>query len=231
LPRRLVGRVVDRVDRRSKYLLFRLGGDTLIVHFGMTGSLRVFATAPARRVHDHIDLEFGNGVVLRYHDPRRFGAMLWWPSAVDEHPLLATLGPEPFSDDFDAAYLFASTRGRSAAIKLALMDNRLVVGAGNIYANEALFRAGIRPTRAANRVSRERLARLVVAVRETLAAAIAKGGSTLRDYVDSDGARGYFQLEYNVYGREGLPCRVCGEPIRTTRQGGRATYYCRSCQT
>ncbi|MEP6996302.1 MAG: bifunctional DNA-formamidopyrimidine glycosylase/DNA-(apurinic or apyrimidinic site) lyase [Betaproteobacteria bacterium] len=231
LPRRLVGRVIDRVDRRSKYLLFRLGRDTLIVHFGMTGSLRVFDSAPARRAHDHIDLEFANGVVLRYHDPRRFGAMLWWPESAGEHPLLAALGPEPFSSGFDTAYLFTSTRGRSTAIKLALMDSHLVVGTGNIYANEALFRAGIRPTRAANRVSRERLARLIVAVRETLAAAIAKGGSTLRDYVDSNGDPGYFQLEYNVYGREGLPCRVCGEPIRAMRQGGRATYFCRSCQT
>ena len=231
LPRRLVGRVVDRVDRRSKYLLFRLGRDTLIVHFGMTGSLRVYGAAPARRTHDHVDLEFANGVVLRYHDPRRFGAMLWWPATAGEHPLLASLGPEPFSRRFDAAYLFASTRGRSTAIKLALMDNRLVVGVGNIYANEALFRASIRPTRAANRVSRERLARLVVAVRETLAAAIAKGGSTLRDYVDSDGAPGYFQLEYNVYGRDGEPCRVCGRAIRTLRQGGRATYFCGNCQT
>ncbi len=231
LPRRLVGRVIDRVDRRSKYLLFRLGRDTLIVHFGMTGSLRVFGSAPARRVHDHIDLEFANGVVLRYHDPRRFGAMLWWPGSAGEHPLLAALGPEPFSSSFDTAYLFTSTRGRSTAIKLALMDSHLVVGTGNIYANEALFRAGIRPTRAANRVSRERLARLIVAVRETLAAAIAKGGSTLRDYVDGNGDPGYFQLEYNVYGREGLPCRVCGEPIRAMRQGGRATYFCRSCQT
>jgi formamidopyrimidine-DNA glycosylase len=231
LPRRLVGRVVDRVDRRSKYLLFRLGADTLIVHFGMTGSLRVYGIAPAPRTHDHIDLEFANGVVLRYHDPRRFGAMLWSPAAAGEHPLLAALGPEPFSAGFDEAYLFASTRKRSTAIKLALMDNRLVVGVGNIYANEALFRAGIRPTRAANRVSRGRMGRLVAAVRETLAAAIAKGGSTLRDYVDSDGAPGYFQLEYNVYGREGQPCRVCGEPIRTIRQGGRATYYCHDCQT
>jgi formamidopyrimidine-DNA glycosylase len=231
LPRRLVGRVVDRVDRRSKYLLFRLGRDTLIVHFGMTGSLRVYAAPPARRTHDHIDLEFENGTLLRYHDPRRFGAMLWWPATAGAHPLLEALGPEPFSADFDAAYLFASTRARSTAIKLALMDNRLVVGAGNIYANEALFRAGIRPTRAANRISRERLAGLVIAVRETLAAAIAKGGSTLRDYVDSNGAAGNFQLDYNVYGREGMPCRACGQPIRAVRQAGRATYYCRRCQT
>lgn len=231
LSRRLVGRIVDRVDRRSKYLLFRLGTDTLIIHFGMSGSLRVFSRAPARRAHDHVDLEFGNGVVLRYHDPRRFGAMLWWPEAAGAHPLLAALGPEPLSPGFDADYLFAATRGRSAAIKIALMDNRVVVGTGNIYANEALFRAGIRPTRAANRVSRPRLTRLVAAVRETLAAAIAKGGSTLRDYVDSDGAPGYFQLDYNVYGRAGLPCRVCGRSIRSLRQGGRATYYCGSCQT
>lgn len=231
LSRRLVGRMVDRVERRSKYLLFRLGTDTLIVHLGMTGSLRVYRAPPERRPHDHVDLEFGNGVVLRYHDPRRFGAMLWWPAPTGEHPLLAALGPEPFSPGFDAAYLFAATRGRRTAIKLALMDNHVVVGAGNIYANEALFRAGIRPTRPANRISRQRLARLVMAVRETLAAAIAKGGSTLRDYVASDGAPGYFQLEYNVYGREGLPCRVCGGAISATRQSGRATYYCRNCQT
>ena len=230
LPRRLVGRVVDRVDRRSKYLLFRLGGDTLIVHLGMTGSLRVFSRLPPRRPHDHVDLEFGNGAALRYHDPRRFGAMLWWPESNDLHPLLAGLGPEPFAPGFDASYLYAATRRRSTAIKLALMDNRIVVGAGNIYANEALFRAGIRPTRAANRISRPRLGRLVDAVRATFEAAIASGGSTLRDYVDSRGAPGSFQLDYDVYGREGLPCRVCGRAIRALRQGGRATYYCPGCQ-
>ena len=230
LARRLVGRIVDRVDRRSKYLLFRLGGDTLIVHMGMTGSLRVFTAAPPRQPHDHVDLEFGNGVVLRYRDPRRFGAMLWSPRSAPLHPLLAALGVEPFAPEFDGDYLYRATRGRRAAIKLALMDSHVVVGVGNIYANESLFRAGIRPDRAANRVARARLAHLVVAVRDTLTEAIAKGGSSVRDYVDSNGESGSFQLDYYVYGREGEPCRVCGRPIRVLRLGGRATYYCRFCQ-
>ena len=229
LPKRLIGRVVDRVDRRSKYLLFRLGLDTLLIHLGMTGSLRVYEDVPPKRVHDHVDIGFGNGVVLRYHDPRRFGAVLWSPGAA-HHALLAGLGPEPLGPEFDPDHLYRATRKRSAAIKLALMDNRVVVGVGNIYANEALFRAGIRPTRAANRISRPRLRRLREAIRETLADAIAKGGSTLRDYVDGNGAAGYFQLHHLVYGREGQPCRVCGSMIRSVRLGGRATTYCPKCQ-
>jgi formamidopyrimidine-DNA glycosylase len=230
LARRLVGQVIDRVDRRSKYLLFRLGDGTLIVHLGMTGSLRVYRDPPARRSHDHIDLEFGNGVVLRYHDPRRFGAMLWSPRRVGNHRLLAALGPEPLSPEFTPAHLFRATRGRSAAIKLALMDSRVVVGVGNIYANESLFRAGIRPTTRANRVSLARLARLVEAVRATLTEAIAKGGSTLRDYVGSSGEPGRFQADYYVYGRAGEPCRICSATIRLVRLGGRATTYCPICQ-
>jgi formamidopyrimidine-DNA glycosylase len=230
LPRRLIGRRVERVDRRSKYLLFRVGNDTLLVHMGMTGSLRVFTEPPPREAHDHIDLEFANGVVLRYRDPRRFGAMLWSPAAAGEHRLLARLGVEPFAPEFDGDYLFRATRGRRAAIKLALMDSHVVVGVGNIYANESLFRAGIRPDRPAHRVGRARLARLAMAVRDTLAEAIAKGGSTLRDYVDSRGEPGYFQLEYYVYGRQGDPCRICGTPIRMRRLGARATYYCVRCQ-
>jgi len=230
LARRLVGRTVDRVDRRSKYLLFRVGADTLIVHMGMTGNLRVFSTPPPRQAHDHVDLEFGNGVVLRYRDPRRFGAMLWSPSSTSEHRLLAALGVEPFASEFDADHLHRALRGRRVAIKLALMDSHIVVGVGNIYANESLFRAGIHPGRAANRVARERLGLLVGAVRDTLSEAIAKGGSTLRDYVDSSGEPGYFQLEYRVYGREAEPCRTCAAPIRVVRLGGRATYYCPRCQ-
>lgn len=230
LPRRLVGRTVDRVDRRSKYLLFRVGADTLIVHMGMTGSLRVFSAPPPRQLHDHVDLEFGNGVVLRYHDPRRFGAMLWSPGSTPDHRLLASLGVEPFAAEFDADHLHRALRGRRVAIKLALMDSHIVVGVGNIYANESLFRAGIHPGRAANRVARERLGRLVDAVRDTLSEAIAKGGSTLRDYVDSRGEPGNFQLEHCVYGRKGEPCRNCAAPIRVLRLGGRATYYCPRCQ-
>ena len=230
LAERLVGRVIDVVDRRSKYLLFRLGSDTLLVHLGMTGSLRVFRTPPARRAHDHVDLVFDDGTWLRYNDPRRFGAMLWVPAPADAHPLLARLGPEPFDHGFDAARMWQALRGRTAAIKLALMDNTVVVGVGNIYANESLFRAGIRPGVPARRVSRARLTRLVAEVRAVLTDAIAKGGSTLRDYVDASGEPGYFQLHYFVYGREGEPCRVCGTAIRQRRLGGRASFYCPVCQ-
>lgn len=230
LPVKVAGRIVERIDRRSKYLLFRLGDGSLLVHLGMTGSLRLWSAPPARRPHDHVDIVLDSGATLRYHDPRRFGAMLWAPEPADAHPLLRALGPEPFSRDFDADYLWRVTHHRSAPIKLALMDNRVVVGVGNIYANESLFRAGIRPTTAVRRVSRVRLGRLVDAVRSTLADAIDKGGSTLRDYVDSDGKPGYFQLDYFVYGRAGLPCRVCGSAIRSIRQGGRATAYCPRCQ-
>ena len=194
LAKRLTGRSIDALDRRSRYLLFRLGADTLLVHLGMTGSLRAFTHAPPRRAHDHVDLVLDSGVTLRYHDPRRFGAILWVPKSTDRHPLLSALGPEPFDPAFDADYLYRETRRRSAAIKLVLMDNHVVVGVGNIYANESLFRSGIRPSTRANRVSRARLARLVDEVRSTLTEAIAKGGSTLRDYVDSEGEPGYFQL-------------------------------------
>jgi formamidopyrimidine-DNA glycosylase len=222
------------VDRRSKYLLFRLAGKhgrgTLLVHLGMTGSLRLFTAAPPRQRHDHVDVVLDDGSVLRYHDPRRFGSMQWLPGAAPSHPLLDGLGPEPFDPGFDADYLHAMTRGRRAAIKTLLMDNRIVVGVGNIYAAESLFRAGIRPQTPAGRVSRARLGALVGAVREVLAEAIAKGGSTLRDFVDSAGEPGYFQLDYRVYGREGEPCRVCATPIRNRRLGQRASCYCPVCQ-
>jgi len=235
LAQALEGRTLVGVDRRSKYLLFRFAGprgiDTLLVHLGMTGSLRIYPRAPERKPHDHVDIVFDGKLTLRYRDPRRFGTMLWIAGDAASHPLIATLGVEPFSAAFDADLLHRGTRGRRVAIKLALMDNKLVVGVGNIYANEALFRAGIRPTKAAGRLSRERLAALVDAVRATLADAIAAGGSTLRDYVGSDGEPGGFQLGYAVYGREGAPCRVCGTPIRALRQGQRSTYYCPRCQT
>ena len=230
LNKSIEGRTVDDLARRSKYLLFRIGDGSLLVHFGMTGSLRVHTHAPERRPHDHVDIVFNDGSRLRYHDPRRFGAMLWAPDPALTHPLLRDLGPEPFDPAFDADHFWRMTRSRSAAIKLALMDNHLVVGVGNIYANESLFRAGIRPTTRANKLSRPRLARLVVEVRAVLTEAIAKGGSTLRDYVDADGEPGYFQLSYFVYGREGEPCRNCGTPIRHRRLGARASFYCPRCQ-
>ena len=232
LGKRIVGRKIDALERRSKYLLFRFGADALLVHLGMTGSLRVHTTAPPppRRLHDHVDIVLAGGTTLRYHDPRRFGAMLWLSGPAEAHPLLCGLGPEPFDPECNADSLWRACRRRKAAIKVALMDNHLVVGIGNIYANESLFRAGIRPTTPAFRISRGRWARLVDAFRATLRDAIEKGGSTLRDYVDSRGEPGYFQLDYNVYGRSGLPCRQCGSVIREMRQGGRATYYCPSCQ-
>jgi len=230
LDARMRGRTINRVDRRSKYLLFHAGDAALLVHLGMTGTLRAFRQPPPRRRHDHVDIVLDDGTLLRYHDPRRFGAMLWLAAPRDGHPLLDSLGPEPFDTAFDAGYLWRTTRSRRAAIKLALMDNRVVTGVGNIYANEALFRAGIHPGARANRLSKARLARLVDAARDVLQAAIAKGGSTLRDYVGSDGASGYFQLDYFVYGREGSACRVCGGTIRHTRQGGRSSFYCAHCQ-
>jgi formamidopyrimidine-DNA glycosylase len=230
LAKHVEGRTIDALDRRSKYLLFRLGNDTLVFHFGMTGSLRVYGQAPPRKPHDHVDLVLDDGTLLRYHDPRRFGAMLLVPGSGIDHPLLAHLGPEPFDTAFDAGYLWQALRPRTAAIKLALMDNSVVVGVGNIYANEALFRAGIRPTMPARKVSRPRIARLVDAVRVVLASAIDDGGSTLRDYVDAGGRPGQAQLGYFVYGREGAPCRVCGTTIRMRRLGARASYYCPTCQ-
>lgn len=230
LARRVAGRTITDIDRRGKYLLFRVGGDTLLIHLGMTGSLRVLARPLPRQRHDHVDLEVDDGSVLRYRDPRRFGAMLLVGGEGGQHPLLRDLGPEPLGGDFDAGYLHRSTRTRSVAIKLALMDARLVVGVGNIYANEALFHAQIRPTTSARRLSRQRLAMLIDAVRATLAMAIEAGGSTLRDYVDSTGQPGAFQLSCAVYGRAGEPCRSCGTAIRVQRLGGRATYWCPRCQ-
>ncbi|MFO1313890.1 MAG: bifunctional DNA-formamidopyrimidine glycosylase/DNA-(apurinic or apyrimidinic site) lyase [Burkholderiales bacterium] len=231
---RVRGCTISAIERRSKYLLFRLASDgahdTLLFHFGMTGSLRVYPDPPPRRPHDHVDLVLDDGTLLRYHDPRRFGAMLLVPGLGDGHPLLARLGPEPLEAGFHAEYLWRTLRGRTAAIKLALMDNTVVVGVGNIYANEALFRAGIRPATQAGKVSKARIGALVDAVRAVLAGAIDSGGSTLRDYVDAGGRPGQAQLRYFVYDREGAPCKACGTPIRMRRLGARASYYCPRCQ-
>jgi len=225
----LVGKTIDQIARRSKYLLFHTTAGTLIVHLGMTGSLRVYQRAPARRLHDHVDITFGNGTLMRYHDPRRFGAVLWTPSHLS-HPLLAALGPEPLDPGFTGTTLHAALRTRFGPIKPALMNSAVVVGVGNIYASEALFRAGIRPARRANSLSRATCDRLVGAVRDTLNDALGRGGSTLRDYVDSNGEAGESQFHHFVYGRAGAPCRVCGTPIRAVRQAGRATTYCPKCQ-
>ena len=230
LPELLHGQTVRDLQRRAKYLLVAFDRGTLILHLGMSGNLRIHPLGTAAGKHDHFDLLLENGKLLRLCDPRRFGAVLWQPGDVAQHPLLAELGPEPLQSGFDADYLHAVTRKRKAAIKLAIMDSHVVVGVGNIYANEALFRAGIRPQTAAGRLSKERCACLTAAIREVLRAAIKQGGSSLRDYVDSDGKRGYFQQQYFVYGRTGEACRTCGTTIRQVKQGQRSTFYCPVCQ-
>lgn len=225
----LAGQTVRTVERRAKYLLLDCGTGHLIVHLGMSGSLRLVprGTPPGR--HDHVDLELGDRI-LRLRDPRRFGAVLWTAEPPERHPLLAHLGVEPLSARLGAARLHALTRGQRIAIKLFLMDARRIVGVGNIYACESLFRAGIHPRLPAGRVSAERCARLATAVKQTLRAAIRAGGSSLRDYVGSDGREGAYQNRYWVYGREGLPCRRCGTPVRRIAQGQRSTFYCPRCQ-
>ena len=230
LARRLQGARIENVRRRGKYLLIDCGTGTLIMHLGMSGRLWLTDTAAGIGTHDHFDLVLENGRVVRLRDPRRFGLVVWQPRSAPEHPLLATIGPEPLSDAFSGEWLYAVTRNRSAAIKLVLMDSHVVAGVGNIYASEALFRARINPNLAARRIGRSRYDVLVEKVRETLEAAIQAGGSTLRDYVGGDGRAGYFQNEHLVYGRGGAPCVVCGTPIREIRQGQRSTFYCPVCQ-
>lgn len=230
LERVLAGQRVRRLDRRSKYLLIDCASGWLILHLGMSGSLRLVQrdTPPGR--HDHLDVVLDDGNCLRLTDPRRFGAVLWQEGDPAMHALLRDLGPEPFSAQFDARWLFERTRGRSAPVKNVLMDGHVVVGVGNIYANEALFRAGIHPARAAGRVSLARYAHLVDEVRATLLQAIDAGGSSLRDFVRADGSPGYFQQQYFVYGRAGQACRRCGSTIRATRIGQRSAFHCPRCQ-
>lgn len=234
----LSGGTILRIERRSKYLLFRLNGKlpgTLLAHLGMTGSFITHRAAalPDFRTHDHVDVRLATregDYVLRYNDPRRFGSMHYFAGADAGQPLLANLGPEPLTDALTGEYLYRETRRRTGPIKQALMDNTLVVGVGNIYANESLFRAGIHPDRAANRVSRARYERLVSEVKAVLTEAIKAGGSTLRDFVNTAGEPGYFQLDYFVYGRDGKPCKVCATPLKLMRHGGRATVFCSVCQ-
>ena len=227
--RRLAGLKVRGVHRRGKYLLVDLGDGHLILHLGMSGSLRVLPPGTPAEKHDHFDLVLGDRL-LRLRDPRRFGAVLWTRQEVHAHPLIANLGVEPLSRMLDAARLYALTRAHRAAIKLFLMDGRRIVGVGNIYASESLFRAGIDPRTPANRLSLARCARLAKAIKVTLRAAIRAGGSSLRDYVGASGRRGEAQSRHLVYEREGKPCRRCGATIRRLVQGQRSTYYCPRCQ-
>lgn len=218
------------VDRRAKYILIRFDHGTVIVHLGMSGSLRLVQPQVASKLHDHWDIHLDSGLVLRYHDPRRFGSLHWTAADPALHPLLAKLAPEPLSEEFDSRYLFAATRKRSVAIKPFIMNSQRVVGVGNIYASEALFRARISPRRAARRLSLKQAGALTLAIKEVLSEAVTIGGTTLRDYVNPDGAPGYFRQKLFVYERAGAACRVCAAPIKQFVQGQRSTYWCAICQ-
>jgi formamidopyrimidine-DNA glycosylase len=230
IPDRIRGRRILHAKRRAKYLLLETESGTLLLHLGMSGNLRVLPATTPRLTHDHFDLLLDSGNTLRFNDPRRFGSLHYTAGDPNEHPLLADLAPEPFDPQFNTDYLWRITRKRRVAIKQLLMNSKLVVGVGNIYANEALFRARVRPRRRASSLSREEVARLTRAIKSILAMAIRVGGTTLRDYVGADGSPGYFKQKLFVYERAGEPCRVCKTPLRQLTQGQRSTYYCPTCQ-
>jgi formamidopyrimidine-DNA glycosylase len=230
LEKELAGQTIESVARRGKYLLLATAAGTAILHLGMSGSLRVVACSHPADKYDHVDIALDSGDCLRLRDPRRFGALLWTHDDPLRHKLLRHLGPEPLGPDFSGDYLFGKLHGRRRNIRDSLLDSRLVAGVGNIYANEALFAAGIRPTRHAGKITRADCDRLARAIRDTLERALRAGGTTLRDFRDSRGRPGYFQLSLNVYGRENEPCRRCRSPIRARRLGQRSAYYCPKCQ-
>jgi len=230
LPACVAGLTIHALHRRAKYLLIDCGKGTLIVHLGMSGRLWLVDQDTPPEKHDHFDLVLSNGKTMRLRDPRRFGCVLWVTGDVMQHKLLASLGPEPLSADFNGTALYNAIHNRNTAIKIVIMDSHVVVGVGNIYASEALFRAGISPRIAARRLTRARCETLANSIRETLSAAITAGGSSIRDYVGSDGMAGNFQSNFAVYGREGEPCRTCGITIKCLVQGQRSTFYCPACQ-
>lgn len=225
-----VGETVLAVERRSKYLLIRFESGTLLLHLGMSGTIRIIDTGTAITKHDHFDLAFKTGKILRLNDPRRFGAVLWFKDNIDQQGLLAKLGPEPLSDDFALGYLFNKAKNRKAPIKTFLMNNHIVVGVGNIYANEALFQAGILPTIAAGKITKKRLDKLTEIIKTVLTAAIKQGGTTLKDFTQVDGKPGYFTQKLMVYGRAGQPCLACKTRLEEIRQAGRSSVFCRECQ-
>lgn len=231
LPDQLSGSIVRSVNRRAKYILIETETGSLIVHLGMSGSLRVVAPDEPPRLHDHIDIEVKDGPWLRYNDPRRFGSFHFAENPSTDHWLLKHLGVEPLSNEFSGDYLFETSRKRRIAVKNHIMDGKVVVGVGNIYAAESLFRAGIRPATSAQRVSRIAYQHLAEAIRQILANAITVGGTTLRDFVGSDGQPGYFKQSLNVYGRQGEQCRICNSSLKLQVLGQRSTVYCPSCQT
>lgn len=230
LNRELPGRRFESIDRRAKYLLLKAGDGHLMVHLGMSGRMRVMSADTPAGKHDHLDIRLDDSRMLRFHDPRRFGSVLWLNGDPKEHPLLRHLGPEPLDSTFDGAYLYARSRGRKAPVKVFIMDSRNVVGVGNIYASEALYQAGIHPVRAAGRIAHARYGRLAQAIKAVLQDAIRQGGTTLRDYVGADGGSGYFQLRLQVYDRAGEPCRRCNTTVKKRIIGQRASFFCPACQ-
>ena len=231
LAQMLVGKTIKGVNRRAKYILIEIEHGYVLLHLGMSGSLRLTRLNALPKTHDHVEIEISGKFLLRFHDPRRFGCVLWIDSDPYKHPLLASLGPEPFDRDFNGTYLYDKAQTRKSAVKNLIMDSHIVVGVGNIYASESLFRSGIRPQRHANRIAVVRYEKLVDTIRATLEDAIAAGGTTLRDYVNGTGTPGYFSLDLGVYERRGEPCKVCGNPIKSLIIGQRSTYYCGHCQT
>ena len=230
LSNKIKGQRVKQLDRRAKYLLMKLEHGCLIYHLGMSGSLRLVSAQQAADAHEHLDICFSNQQVLRFRDPRKFGMVLWTADNPLKHKRLRALGVEPLGDEFDGEYLYRASRPRTVAIKNFLMDSHVVVGVGNIYASEALFEAGIRPTRSAGRVSKARYQRLAAAVRTVLSKALAQGGTTLQDFVSEQGQPGYFQQSLKVYQRDGKACLVCGSIIRRHKIGQRSSFYCPNCQ-
>jgi formamidopyrimidine-DNA glycosylase len=226
----LAGETIHAVQRRAKYLLLRLDSTTLLLHLGMSGALRLVPLGTPPGKHDHVDLQLSSGLVLRLQDPRKFGALLSVSGDPLQHPLLRRLGPEPLATDFSGTYLNRVAAGRRLAVKPFIMDQQVVVGVGNIYASEALFRAGIQPTLPAGSLALRRWSRLVREIKLVLEEAIAAGGTTLQDFHHSDGRPGYFKQQLRVYGRAGEPCPVCHEPVEQLRLGQRSTFYCRRCQ-
>ena len=231
LPQSIHGQRFGAIDRRAKYLLMPLERGGLIVHLGMSGHMAVTPAAKPPGQHDHVDFVLDDGNAVRFTDPRRFGSIHWQPGAIAGHWLLAGLGPEPLSAEFDGSHLASRARNRRMAIKALVMDAKVVVGVGNIYAAEALFAAGVRPRIAAGRISKRRLETLAQAIKATLTSAIESGGTTLRDFAAADGRPGYFVHQLKVYGRGGEPCVRCAEPLKELRLAGRATVYCPACQT
>ncbi len=230
LHEKIVNQKILSLTRRGKYIIFSFGTGALIVHLGMSGSLRITQANALVKKHDHIDILFSQEVCLRYHDPRRFGCLVWAEGDPLSHPLLAELGPEPFDEKFNGDYLYQSAQNKTSAVKSFIMDSHIVVGVGNIYANEALFRAGIDPRRSAGRISLKRYDHLAGLIVEVLTQAITQGGTTLRDFVNASGKPGYFQQTLAVYGRDGEPCVICGSPVISVRLAQRSTFFCPRCQ-